>query len=249
LNINKTFFNNYLARLFIKKINLRDNLLTYKSLLILIPHPDDEIFGLGGIILYTLQKGGKVNLVYLTDGECSGVWPDMEEIRHQRFALSEQICNKLGLNSSAITHLHLSDGAIPHSGQTGFQETVIQITGIIESLKPDAVFATHTLDYWPFDHVSCATIAMEAVKKTKHKTQLWYYWVWAWYNIRPWQLSKFNFRKLWRIDIREQMAQKRTLMEVYLKAVTPEGKPWSGLLPKALLKAFEYPVEIIERII
>jgi LmbE family N-acetylglucosaminyl deacetylase len=224
-------------------------IISKKLILILAPHPDDEILGLGGIFLQILQKGGKVNLVYLTDGEGSGVLPEKEEIRLQRIALSEQVCKKLGLDSSAIIRLRLPDGAIPHQGQNGFVGAVNSIKQLIETLKPDAVFATHPLDYWPFDHVACAHIAREAVNQSEHKTQLWYYWVWAWYNIRPWQLLKIKFRKLWKIDISDQMPQKKALMNVYLKAVTPDGKPWSGLLPKALLKAFEHPVEIIERII
>lgn len=244
--IKKIFINIliFLVRVFVTGKRLPD----FKTVLILAPHPDDEIFGLGGIILQTLQKGGKVNLVYLTDGEASGVCPDKEEIRIQKIALSEQVCKKLGLDSSTITRLHLSDGAVPHLGQTGFPEAVIQIKGFIESLKPDAVFATHPLDYWPFDHVACAHIAKEAVNKSKHKTQLWYYWVWAWYNIRPWQLLKIRYRKLQKIDISEQIPQKKTLTDIYLKAFTPEGKSWSGILPQLLIKAIGSPFEVCEKV-
>ena len=45
------------------------------------------------------------------------------------------------------------------------------------------------------------------------------------------------------------MPKKKALMDIYLKSLTPDGKPWSGVLPKSLLKAFDYPVEIVERII
>lgn len=222
---------------------------SFISILLLSPHPDDEIFGLGGIILQTLQQGGKVHIAYLTDGEGSGVWPDKEEIGRNRITLSEKVCDTLGLRPEDITRLHMADGAVPHPGQTGFPEAVKQIKGLIETLKPDAVFATHTLDYWPFDHVACAHIAREAVNQAEHKTQLWYYWVWAWHKVRPWQMLKIKFRKLQKIDIRDQMAEKKALMDIYLNAVTPDGKPWAGVLPKPLLGAFNYPVEIVERII
>lgn len=234
-----------LIRIFIKKAPFKKA----KSILLIAPHPDDEILGMGGMLLHSIKQGSKVHIVYFTDGEGSCIWPDKEEIRLQRIALSERVCKNIGVDPLAITRLHLPDGAVPHQGQNGFVEAVNSIKQLIEKLKPDAVFATHPLDYWPFDHVACAHIAKEAVNKSKHKTQLWYYWVWAWYNIRPWQLLKISYRKLQKIDISEQMPKKKTLMEVYLKAATPDGKPWSGLLPKALLKAFEYPVEIIERII
>jgi len=74
----------------------------FRSILVLAPHPDDEILGLGGIILQTLQQGGKVHLVYLTDGECSDVWHDREEIKRQRITLSERVCMKLGISIENI---------------------------------------------------------------------------------------------------------------------------------------------------
>lgn len=221
----------------------------FSSILILSPHPDDEILGLGGIILQTLQQGSSVILVYLSDGEGSGVWSDQEEIKRQRIALSEQVCGKLGLKSSDITRLHLPDGKVPHPGQRGFEEAVQSVKHLIETLKPDAVFATHTLDYWPFDHVACAYIAKEAMRQSASKPQLWFYWVWTWYNLRPWQLFKLNYKKINRVDISKQLTQKKELSDLYLNAHTSDGNPWSGVLPKTLLRALEQPFEVIERIL
>lgn len=104
----------------------------FSSILLLVPHPDDEILGLGGIMLQTLQQGGRVHLVYMTDGESSGVWSDKEEIKWQRISLSNMICEKLGLKPSNITRLHLPDGAVPYPGQGGFDETVQEIKELIE---------------------------------------------------------------------------------------------------------------------
>jgi LmbE family N-acetylglucosaminyl deacetylase len=247
----KDYFHIIFIRLLsvIIKIFSKEKSFNFSSILIISPHPDDEILGLGGIILQILQKGGKANLVYLTDGEGSGVWPDKDEIKNQRISLSEKASLQLGLSPKDIIHLHLPDGEVPYPGQAGFDKAVQNIRQLIEKLKPDATFATHILDYWPFDHVACAHIASEAVNKSEHKTQLWYYWVWAWYNLRPWQLLKIKFRKLNRIDIKEQIPQKRALMAIYLDSLTRNGKPWSGILPKSLVEAFSLPVEIIERII
>jgi len=239
----------YISVLFINtKIFVNRNWIPLKSVLILVPHPDDEILGLGGIILQTIKKGGNVHLVYLTDGEGSGVWPDKDEIKRQRITLSEQVCEKLGLKPSDITRLHLSDGVLPYPGQTGFVEVVKSIELLIDSIKPDAVFATHYLDFWPFDHVACAEIACEAVNQSIIKPQLWYYWVWAWYNISPLQLIRLHHKNMLRIDIHDQLTTKKELINLYLKSLTPDGKPWSGVLPKALESVFNYPIEIIEKI-
>lgn len=220
----------------------------YQNLLIIAPHPCDEIFGLGGYILQQIEEKAKVHIAYLTDGEDSRVWPDKSEIIRQRIILSEKACDQLGLKQSDITRLHLTDAAVPNPGQSGFVEAVQSIKQLIDALKPEAVFATHTLDYWPYDHVACAHIAREAVKQSSYKPQLWYYWVWAWYNLRTKQLFKLNYKKICRIDIGDQLVRKKELKGLYLNELTPDGKPWCGVLPKSLLNALRQPIEIIEKI-
>jgi LmbE family N-acetylglucosaminyl deacetylase len=213
------------------------------------PHPDDELFGIGGSVLKMLENEARISLIYLTDGEGSGVWPNKEGIGRQRIRLSEQFAARLGIVSSNIYRLHLTDGAVPHPGQAGFEEAVKNVKELLDIIKPDAIFATHPLDYWPFDHVACAEIAIEAVRQSETKPQLWYYWVWAWYNVRPWKLPFNNLKKLQKIDISDHLDRKKELMNIYLEAKTPDGKPWSGILPKSLLRAFYNQFEVVEMII
>jgi LmbE family N-acetylglucosaminyl deacetylase len=226
-----------------------DNSDYFQRILIIAPHPDDEVLGLGGQIQRYISKGSKVTIIFLSDGDSSDSWIDIEIIRQNRIALSLKVAAILSVSTSDIYRLGLKDGFIPRPEQPGFEDAVEKVSATINSVKADVVFATHTLDYWPFDHVACAKIAYEAVKRSEQKTQLWYYWVWAWYNVRPWKFFRKEFRNIQKIDIRDQMLQKKRLMDIYLKSLTPEGKPWSGLLPLPLLKAFEFPYEIVERII
>lgn len=219
-----------------------------KNLLVLAPHPDDEILGLGGIILQFLKNGSKIHIVYLTDGEGSGVWLDKEEIKRQRIALSNQVCGELGISYENITRLHIPDGAVPFKGQAGYVEVVAQVQNLIDILKPDAVFATHSLDYWPYDHVACAELAKDAVQNATHTPELWYYWVWAWYNLRPWQLQRIKNSKIRKFDCSEWKLRKKELIKIYLNANTPDHKPWSGVLPKALIKALSGKYEVVEQI-
>lgn len=241
-------YNVILISILLRLFGYRTKGLYFNRTLVLAPHPDDEVLGLGGIMMNLLTRGGEVSILYLTDGEGSGVWSNIEDIRRQRIQLSEKSAARLTINDSNIYRRHLPDGNIPHPGKPGFEEAVSDVKDLINSLKPDTVFATHPLDYWPFDHVACAEIASEAIKLSDHKPQLWYYWVWAWYNLRPWKLSVKRLKKLQKIDINDQSSRKKELMDIYLKPRTPDGKPWSGILPKALLKAFNYPFEIVERV-
>ena len=218
---------------------------TLNKSLIIAPHPDDEVIGLGGYLLKTIQQGGKVQLIYLTDGDGSGVWPDREEIKHQRINLSDTVCRQLEIES--VVRLHLPDGIVPRKGEDGFKEIVDQLTQLIDELKPDTVFATSATDYWPYDHVACSEMAVAAVQQSCTKPALWFYWVWAWYHLRLWQLHKLNFHNLYKVDISDQLNEKMKLMDMYLKPTTPFGKPWSGVLPKAMLYPFSKPIEIVEK--
>ena len=118
---------------------------------------------------------------------------------------------------------------------------------MIDQLQPDAVFATSAAETWPYDHMVCSELAIAAVQQCNTKPTLWFYWVWAWYHLRPWQIHKLNFSKLFKIDITEQLEEKKELMDMYLKPTTPDGKPWSGVLPKAMIYPFSKPVEIVEK--
>ena len=219
----------------------------FRSLVCLVPHPDDEIIGIGGFLLKSIRQGCKVYLIYLTDGEGSRVWPDQNEIRSQRVALSEYVCEKLALKKPNIYRLHLVDGMLPCPDQAGFVEVVQHIKQLIETIKPDAVFSTHLIDYWPYDHVACAYIAREVIKQLDKNTQLWYYWVWAWYYLKPWQLLNLKYKRMHLVNINTQFEQKKELMNIYLNSLTSEGKPWSGVLPKSMLYPFTKPFEILER--
>lgn len=228
--------------LLIKKRNT-----SFKSILVLAPHPDDEIIGLGGLVLQTLKNNGQVYITYLTDGKNSGASANKNEIKKQRIRLSEQVINKLNINPENISRLHLPDGEVPFSEENRFKETVNKIKLQIESIKPDAIFATAKSDYWPFDHVACSQIAKEAIKTSTFKSELWFYWIWTWYHLKPWHLLKLNFKKLNKIDVTEELSEKQKLIEIYLNAYSQDGLPWSGMLPKSMIHPFSKEFEIIEK--
>ncbi|EKD32432.1 MAG: hypothetical protein ACD_77C00103G0043 [uncultured bacterium] len=224
------------------------------SILIIAPHPDDEIIGTGGLIVKKLSEGCKVTIVFLTDGECSGASSYQEEVKQARISLSEKTAKKLGIPLENLYRMHLPDAFVPKRGELGFADAVTKLVQLIDQINPSAIFATHFLDHWPFDHVACSQIASDAViqlsrpNQSYKKPELWLYWVWAWYFFRPWKFHKLNFKNLYHLDINGEIAQKKDLMNIYLQPLSPEGKPWSGVLPEAMIFPFSKPIEILERI-
>jgi LmbE family N-acetylglucosaminyl deacetylase len=220
----------------------------YNKILIIAPHPDDEIIGLGGLILESLKQKKEVYFLFLTDGEASGAHSSEVEIKNARKSLTNQICAKLGIPKINVCRFSLVDGRVPHMKDKGFVEICHNLVTLINEIQPQVIFATHPMDYWPYDHVACAAITKEAVKQSKLKVDLYFYWVWAWYHLKPWQILKLDFKNYYKIDITQNLTQKKALIDAYIEPLTPEGKPWSGVLPASLLKGNTQKHEVIEKI-
>lgn len=218
------------------------------SLLVMAPHPDDEMLGLGGCILAALERRQVVNIVYLTDGEAACPRYSAERVKSERAKLTCEVIGQLGIPPQNLHYLHLTDSGISRPNQPGFNDAVERLRRLIDDLKPDNLLATHRDDFWPYDHVACAELAEVALARATHKAPLYEYWVWAWYNLRPWRLLRSWPAGLFSVDIRPWAAKKRALGRVYLDAKSPDGMPWSGVLPWPLRHAFNFNIEVLEKV-
>lgn len=218
------------------------------NLLVIAPHPDDEIIGAGGMILAALERGNSVHILYLTDGEGTNVHPIPERIRSEREHITNSVLHALGIPKDNIFRFHLPDGYIPRRGGYQFNAVVDWLAALINKIKPDRVLATHSLDHWPYDHVACSELATEAFNRAQHPFLLDFYWVWAWYNIRPWSHKLWSGRDICLIEITPYVDLKKKLLRLYLEPLAPSRQPWSGQLPKALQQSAEYDVEVIESV-
>jgi N-acetyl-1-D-myo-inositol-2-amino-2-deoxy-alpha-D-glucopyranoside deacetylase len=78
------------------------------TLLMVVAHPDDEIF-YGGILTHLAQRGARVQLLALTHGEAGKVRdpsyqvPDLGAVRAEELALS---CERLGIEPPRILDFH-----------------------------------------------------------------------------------------------------------------------------------------------
>jgi LmbE family N-acetylglucosaminyl deacetylase len=240
----------------IKKYILRVILRTVKtyvpnienSIIIITPHPDDEIFGMGGYLIRALKSEADVHIIYLTDGENSLRDIDPEIIRRERIGLSKSIAEQLNIPAESLYRLHLPDGAVPRRGHVGFDEAVEKVRTIVEKLRPGAVFVTHPLDTWPYDHIAAYEITQEALKRSDSDISLYAYWVWLWYSMPLSALGNINRQKTIRFNIAGELERKRELIDIYMHHTAQNGKPYSGILPRSMMGAFRYPYEVFEKI-
>jgi LmbE family N-acetylglucosaminyl deacetylase len=250
-SILKSFWVDLHYHLFIRTLAIMpvENLFRLNErVLIVAPHPDDEVIGLAGVMLNSLDRGCMVSVLFLTDGEASGADSDIERIRSKRVELRKHVLSSMGIPLQQQFALNLPDAGITRFDDPSFGDVSVKIRHIIEQLDPTKLFVTHPADYWPFDHVHAAQVVTDAWAAAGKPCELYYYWVWAWYHMRPSRWKQLNFSRLFKVDIEQYRKRKNELIDLYLEPKAPSGIPWSGKLPMAMLAPLRKRYEILERV-
>ncbi|HZV44643.1 MAG TPA: PIG-L family deacetylase [Saprospiraceae bacterium] len=105
------------------------------NILVLAPHPGDDVLGCGGTIILHRQYGHDVNILYLTNGEKGVPGTNQNkafEIRKQEAIRASQF---LQVDEKNLHFLHLPDGdLINHSGSN------YEFRHILEKVNPDVIY-------------------------------------------------------------------------------------------------------------
>ena len=207
---------------------------------IIAPHPDDEVIGCAGLIQALVEHGTPPHVIILTGGEgshrgCCDI--SAEDIIKARRQLTLKAAEILGLPQSHIHCLHYPDGGIDLS----HSETE-RLKVLLHQLSPNALFVPHNGEGWS-DYINVLVIVKELMKC--HVVNIYEYCVWMWYY-NVWKLDNKNARILKMTPTQHQ--RKLQAIEEYTKPLAPCGKPWSGVLPKAFLKAARWNRELYFKI-
>lgn len=117
----------------VAQLGLPDSLKSFRSLLAVVAHPDDESFGLGGVLAAFSATGRKVSLLCLTAGEGStlGASAELAAIRAAELATAAEV---LGLAGHWMEQL--PDGGLDALGDG---DLAARIRAGIEEADPDAL--------------------------------------------------------------------------------------------------------------
>ena len=143
------------------------------TVLVLTPHPDDEMIGMGGTIAKLAAEGERVVVVVFTLGEGSHPWQRKEAINKTR----EQEALAAGkiAGTSETIFLRIADGKISTEVvEKGINEEVLKI---IKQEKPRMIFAPAIDDIHP-DHRAVARFIVAMHDKNKLEMPVWTYTVW-----------------------------------------------------------------------
>jgi len=209
------------------------------KVLIVAPHPDDEVLGCGGLIARLVKGGNPPNVVILTGGEGSHhrcCDTPKKEIVETRRVLTKKALAILGVSNENIHELDYPDGNISMDDpQTNCLER------LIEELKPQAVFVPHYGEGWS-DHIKAGEIVKKIVPQG---TQVFEYCVWMWYY-NVWRA--LDWRNAFKLEMtHDEHSAKCHAVDEYVVPQAPCGNPWSGVLPGLLIKAAKCPREIYFR--
>jgi len=146
--------------------------------LVLAPHPDDDVIGCGGAILYHLKNEDPVKVIYLTDG--SGGLPQQKmrlapsekrELKDKREDEAKQAAQALGLQD--LVFWRFADGKF-----TLNKTTLKLMQGVLGDYRPEIIYAPAFSDP-NSDHIETTKLLVEAIKTLGFDTTILSYEVWS----------------------------------------------------------------------
>lgn len=207
-------------------------LILHKRVLVISPHPDDEVFGCGGLIMRCTANGIMPSVVILSGGGnslgCNVA--DRETIVTERMKLTDRAAKVIGLQPENIYRFFLEDGRIGEEIKDAdkFRDVLL----LLKSLKPDIVMVPSILDDFA-DHKAAHKLGImlcDAMRKESKSPELWNYCVWAWYYYAL-KLVKQAGRFVCLKMNDDELRRKKEAINIYVEPDSKTGIYWSSKLP------------------
>lgn len=172
----ESVWRDWLEAIDVPALPLQDWLAASARLVVVAPHPDDEVLACGALLAMHAARGGGCCVVAVTDGEASHPastqWSP-QRLGAVRSAERREGLRRLGLSGEQAHVLGLSDGAV----QAQADRLRRRLIGL---LRPaDVVVATWALDGHP-DHDACGTAAEQACAAVGCRLLAAPVWMWHW---------------------------------------------------------------------
>ena len=132
-----------------------------RNVVVLAPHPDDEIIGCGGTLHRLVQAGAKVTAIHATDGSDSAalVFQPENERRTLRLREAANVGRRIGF--AKIDYWREDNRSFLHR-----PELVERLRSNLESLRPALIFTPFITDFHP-DHLTLNRILAEALDTSR----------------------------------------------------------------------------------
>jgi LmbE family N-acetylglucosaminyl deacetylase len=198
-------------------------------LLVVSPHPDDEVLGAGGLMRMWSAWRHNVALVSVTDGEAA--YPDWRDLGGCRRA--ELDCALGVLGASRIHRIQLG---LPDGGGDANVPALREALAILCELKPTLI-APYECDGHP-DHEAAGQVCLEIARE--FDLPIARYPIWAWHHGGPQNFAGLRIGRF-ALDAAAQAA-KAGAMECFASQLAP-GEARAPIVPAHVLSYFRRDFE------
>lgn len=154
--------------------NLRNNSyesLNEKNILVLSPHPDDDVIGCGSTLHRYHKNGAVITVIYMTDGRQGHPSYNEDDLVIKRKEEAERAAKIIGINK--LIFLNNKDAELSSS-----LNTAKELSTILNDIKPDAVFLPFFTDNH-VDHIATNEIFLSASIKCNKNMMCYGYEIWT----------------------------------------------------------------------
>ena len=216
---------------------------------VVIPHPDDEALGCGGLLALLRRAGHAVQAVLVSDGTMSH--PASQEfppaarraVRETELRLALSL---LGVEDETLLTLGLPDSQVPSAGPA-FDEAVIQLHNLLGAQQPATILVPWRRDPHP-DHRATSDLVRAALADLLQPPRVLEYVVWAWERAAEADLPRpEDHVSGFRLNIGPVLDRKRRAIAAHRSQVAPgvfTDDPGGFLLSDEMLAHFEVPYEV-----
>jgi LmbE family N-acetylglucosaminyl deacetylase len=198
-------------------------------LLVVSPHPDDEVFGAGGLMRMWRAWNYPVTLLSVTDGEAA--YPDWDDLGARRRTELQRALGVLSAAPISTLRLGLADGKV-EANKSALEEALAPLC----EAHP-TVIAPYERDGHP-DHEAVG----QACLHVAHELELPIvrYPIWAWHHQRPYDFEGARFGRF-ALDAATRAA-KAEAMDCFTSQLAP-GPPRLPIVPAHVLDYFRRDFE------
>lgn len=220
-------------------VSLEDLLASCGRVVVVSPHPDDEVLGCGGLLSLCAQRQIPVLIVSVTDGEhCypgNGAWPPSRLAVARRWELNQAML-ALGIDSPQIVRLQIADGQVAACERQ-----------LVEALEEhlsdtDAVFVPWARDGHP-DHEATSRATASAVRSIGARLVEFPIWAWHWVSADG---GAFDRLTMSRLDLSAEAHHAKLEAIACFTSQVASGDPSipEPVLPVHVLKRFARTYEV-----
>ncbi len=143
----------------------------FDRMMIVAPHPDDDVIGLGGLM--ALRPEEVISVVYVTNGDRGDPGRGREETAAVRREEAVNATELLGVDGGRLSFLDFPDGRLKDTGAA--REALEEA---IKNARPHCLFLPFFIDNHP-DHISTVKIVAGVIERCRFETGMWCYETWS----------------------------------------------------------------------